>query len=89
MGLSGTGASITKIIDLHIATFYAFTDGITEASNPAGEEFGMQRVVDSLKELRNKPIQSTIEALYDKVSVYTQIPTNRRHHDPWFRNDKC
>ena len=75
MGLSGTGASIAKVIDLHIGDrFYAFTDGITEASNPAGEEFGMQRVVDSLKELRDKPVQSTIEALYDKVSAYTKIP---------------
>ena len=75
MGLSGTGASIAKIIDLHVGDrFYAFTDGITEASNPAGEEFGMQRVVDSLKELRGKPVQSTIEALYDEVSAYTQIP---------------
>lgn len=75
MGLSGTGASIAKVIDLHIGDrFYAFTDGITEASNPAGEEFGMQRVVDSLKELREKPVQSTIEALYDRVSDYTQIP---------------
>ena len=75
MGLSGTGASIAKIIDLQIGDrFYAFTDGITEASNPAGEEFGMQRVIDSLKELRDKPVQSTIEALFDKVCAYTQIP---------------
>lgn len=75
MGLPGTGASLERTIELHAGDrFYAFTDGITEASNPTGEEFGMERVIAFLKEHQNNPVQSTIEALYDKVSKYTKIP---------------
>ena len=74
MGLPGTSASLAKAIDLHIGDrFYAFTDGIIEASNPAGDEFGMERVIASLKELQSKPVQLTIEALYDKVAAYTEV----------------
>lgn len=33
----------------------------------------MERVIASLKELQSKPVQLTIEALYDKVAAYTEV----------------
>ena len=75
MGLPGTTASRAKAIDLQLGDrFYAFTDGIVEASNPKGEEFGTKRVMDAVKSLSAKPVQKTVEALYDKVAKFTQVP---------------
>ena len=78
MGLPGTAASSAKSIDLQISDrFYAFTDGIVEASNPNGEEFGMKRVIGSLKKYANKPVQETIDALHATVANYTKIPNQQ------------
>jgi len=75
MGIPGTTASSAKAIDLHVGDrFYAFTDGIVEASNPKGEEFGMERVMECFKKFSNKPIQETIDTLYDTVGKYTKVP---------------
>jgi sigma-B regulation protein RsbU (phosphoserine phosphatase) len=75
MGLPGTTASSAKAIDLRLGDrFYAFTDGIVEASNPKGEEFGMKRMMDSIKSLSAKPVQNTIDSLYAKVAKFTQLP---------------
>ena len=75
MGLPGTTASRAKAIKLQIGDrFYAFTDGIVEASNPKGEEFGTKRVMDAVKSLSAQPIQKTVEALYTKVAKFTQVP---------------
>ena len=75
MGLPGTTASRAKAIDLQLGDrFYAFTDGIVEASNPKGEEFGTKRVMEAVKSLSSKPVQETVEALYGKVAKFTQVP---------------
>lgn len=75
MGIPGTTASRAKAIDLQIGDrFYAFTDGIVEASKPDGEEYGMDRVTEDLRKLSAKPIQETLDALYDKVCKYTKVP---------------
>jgi len=75
MGIPGTTASRAKAFDLHIGDrFYAFTDGIVEASNPKGEEFGMKRVIERFKELSAEPISETINTLYQEVGAYTKVP---------------
>ncbi|MGJ8649261.1 MAG: PP2C family protein-serine/threonine phosphatase [Opitutaceae bacterium] len=75
MGFPGTGASNSKAIDLHLGDrFYAFTDGIVEASDPAEEEFGMKRLIDCFTEHSNLPTQETLEIIYDIVGEYTQSP---------------
>lgn len=75
MGIPGTSASKSKSLNLHVGDrFYAFTDGIVEASNSKGVEFGMEQVMDSLKDLSDKPIQETIDILFEKVCKYTQSP---------------
>lgn len=75
MGIPGTSASRAKSLDLHTGDrFYAFTDGIVEASNPQGDEYGMERVMDSLQSLSNLAIKETIDTLYTDVCHYTRVP---------------
>lgn len=75
MGLPGTSASRAKALELHLGDrFYAFTDGIVEASNPDGDEFGMQRVIKCLEALATVPIQEAIDTVYEKVVAYTEVP---------------
>ena len=44
-----------------------YTDGITEACNEAGEEFGEKSLVESLSRYRNAPCQSALEAITNEV----------------------
>jgi PAS domain S-box-containing protein len=75
MGIPGTTASRAKAFDLAIGDrFYAFTDGIVEASTPAGDEFGMKRVIERLQVLSEKNINDTLKTLYEEVAEYTQSP---------------
>ncbi|MDQ8195392.1 SpoIIE family protein phosphatase [Coraliomargarita sp. SDUM461004] len=75
MGIPGTTASQSKAFDLHIGDrFYAFTDGIIEASNLDGQEFGIRRVIRRFAELSTQPIDTTINTLYKEVTQYTQAP---------------
>ncbi|NBB78900.1 MAG: SpoIIE family protein phosphatase [Verrucomicrobia bacterium] len=75
MGLPGTSASSVKSIDMQVGDrFYAFTDGIIEAANPSGDEFGMSRVMARFKKLSKKPIQETIQTMYEDVCEFTEVP---------------
>jgi PAS domain S-box-containing protein len=75
MGIPGTSASRAKAIDLHIGDrFYAFTDGIVEASNPKGEEYGMKRVIEDLRKLSVKHVQQALDDLYEQVCEFTEVP---------------
>ena len=53
-----------------------YTDGINEAINSAGEEYGMERFIDSLKALRNSPpsdlITDTLRQHQDYVGTADQ-----------------
>ena len=40
-----------------------YTDGLTEATNPAGEEFGIERVIDVVTEHRRASLESIIDAV--------------------------
>ncbi len=75
MGFPGVGASKAKAIDLSVGDrFYAFTDGIVEASAPNEEEFGMKRVIENFRKLSEKPIQETLDTMYQIVGDFTQVP---------------
>jgi len=75
MGFVGNGASKPKAIDLHPGDrFYAFTDGIVEASEPNGEEFGMARLIECFTQFSEYPIQDTLDSIYETVSTFTQSP---------------
>lgn len=75
MGLPGGSASDTFDIKLEPGDrFYTYTDGIIEASNPKGEEFSRQGLENCLLEHADKPLQETLDILYDTVAQFTGQP---------------
>ncbi|HAV14273.1 MAG TPA: hypothetical protein DCX06_12385 [Opitutae bacterium] len=75
MGFPGVGAANSKSIELRPGDrFYAFTDGIVEASAPNEEEFGMKRVIQTLTKVSTLPIQKSLDSIYKTVSDFTQVP---------------
>ncbi len=47
-----------------------YTDGITEAVNPAGEEFGTGRLVDAVKEHASATPQEIVDAVVSRVMTF-------------------
>jgi sigma-B regulation protein RsbU (phosphoserine phosphatase) len=75
MGLPGATASSVKKIELHLGDrFYAYTDGIVEASNRAGDEFGMQNLMQCFGKLSALPINETLKQIYEIVAEFTESP---------------
>jgi serine phosphatase RsbU (regulator of sigma subunit)/catechol 2,3-dioxygenase-like lactoylglutathione lyase family enzyme len=54
-------------------TLAIYTDGVTEAFNEAGEEFGEERLVDSLRRHRHLPPQGAVSALVDEVRRFSAL----------------
>ena len=78
MGIPGGSASKSKAIQLNQGDrFYAFTDGIVEASDPDGEEFGMERVLECFEKFSTMPIVETTQAVYDAVAKHTESPNQQ------------
>src|SRR5947209_2164296 len=48
-----------------------YTDGVTEAFDAAGEEFGEQRLVDALRRHRDRPPESLLARLVDEVRSFS------------------
>jgi serine phosphatase RsbU (regulator of sigma subunit) len=48
-----------------------YTDGITESFNDAGEEFGEQRLIDSLRRYRDLAPQAVIASIVDEVRMFS------------------
>ena len=44
-----------------------YTDGITEASDPNGKEFGEECLIERLRQHRDQPCQSALEAITEEV----------------------
>jgi sigma-B regulation protein RsbU (phosphoserine phosphatase) len=49
-----------------------FSDGVTEAVNPADEDFGEQRLADLVASLRERPANEIVEAIHAEVAKFTQ-----------------
>jgi serine phosphatase RsbU (regulator of sigma subunit)/uncharacterized glyoxalase superfamily protein PhnB len=63
-----------------------YTDGITECFNDAGEEFGEQRLVDALRQSRDRPIQEAASAIIDEVQRFSSL---EQHDDITLIVAKC
>ncbi len=48
-----------------------YTDGVTESTNPAGEEFGEQRLIDALRRYRTLSPREMVEALVGEVERFS------------------
>jgi sigma-B regulation protein RsbU (phosphoserine phosphatase) len=49
---------------------FLYTDGVTEAMNPGLELFGSQRLLQDVEEARNRPIETMVANVMDKVSAF-------------------
>ena len=75
MGIKGSKASKPSAITLHPGDrFYAFTDGLIEASNSKGEEFGLNTFIADLEAFAQLPLQETLETLHKRVCTFTEKP---------------
>jgi serine phosphatase RsbU (regulator of sigma subunit)/predicted enzyme related to lactoylglutathione lyase len=54
-----------------------YTDGITEAYNDAGDEFGEQALIERLRQHRDLPCQSALTAIAEEVRSFN----SREQHD--------
>ncbi len=51
-----------------------YTDGATEAENPKGEQYGIERVKESLVRAQGKPAKDVVKVLFDDLMAF--IDTN-------------
>ncbi len=63
-----------------------YTDGITEASNDKGDEFGEESLIEELREHRADPCQSALEAIAQKVRSFG---ADEQHDDITLIIAKC
>ena len=52
-------------------TLFCYTDGVTEAQTPAGEEFSDERCLPLLDSLGNLPLPEMLDALRREVGAFT------------------
>ncbi len=51
-------------------TMVLYSDGVTEAHNVAGEEFGEERMVEVLTKFYKEPAKVVLEKLIDEVKAF-------------------
>jgi len=59
-------------------TLVVYSDGVTEAEAPSGEEFGEERLVGCLRDNRGQSAQSLVECIVDRVGEFSR---GSRHDD--------
>src|SRR6266702_2669523 len=63
-----------------------YTDGVTEACNDAGEEFGERRLIEGLRRYRERPSPALLASIADDVQ---QFSPNQQHDDITLIISKC
>jgi sigma-B regulation protein RsbU (phosphoserine phosphatase) len=53
-----------------------FTDGVTEAEDASGEQFGDERLASLLMEHKDKPLDEIVRIVTDRVRAWTHEPEN-------------
>jgi serine phosphatase RsbU (regulator of sigma subunit) len=51
--------------------FAAFTDGLFEAADPAGEEFGIERLAQALGRSAHLPLGEALDAVMTAVAAFS------------------
>jgi serine phosphatase RsbU (regulator of sigma subunit) len=67
-------------------TLLLYTDGVTESFNKAGEEFGEQRLIESLQKHRALPPQAVIASIVDEAQRFSSL---EQHDDITVIVAKC
>lgn len=72
MGLPGCKAAESIKLQLEPGDrAYTFTDGIIEASDPEGKEFGIERLRPAIESCADQSLQESLDTLYDTVAKHT------------------
>ena len=72
MGLPGGSAAATVQVPLHSGDrVYTFTDGIIEASDATGLEFGLDRIAQSVQASVGLTLQQSLDRLFEQVAQFT------------------
>ena len=53
-----------------------YTDGITESFNEGGDEIGEPRLVEALRNIRDKPAKTVIASIVDEVRRFSRQEQN-------------
>jgi serine phosphatase RsbU (regulator of sigma subunit) len=48
-----------------------YTDGVTEAFNADGEEFGEERLIEALRRYRELPSEALLSSLYEDIRHFS------------------
>ena len=51
-------------------TLFCYTDGITEAMNESGEQFGMERMRQAFAETPPRDAQHAVDIMFDVVNAF-------------------
>jgi sigma-B regulation protein RsbU (phosphoserine phosphatase) len=52
------------------ATLALYTDGLTEARDPGGTLFGLERLEQSLERCQDEVIHDTLEGVWDDIAAF-------------------
>ena len=67
-----------QVVELQPGDLLAmFTDGITEAEDATGEQFGDERLISLLKEHKDKPLPEIVKIVADRVRAWAHDPDNQ------------
>jgi sigma-B regulation protein RsbU (phosphoserine phosphatase) len=47
-----------------------FSDGVTEAFNEAHEQYGEDRLIETIRELRGQPARQVVDGIVDRVKTF-------------------
>ena len=50
----------------------AYTDGLCDATNPAGDEWGWQRLVRRISETVDRPVRDIVEGVIESVETFSR-----------------
>jgi serine phosphatase RsbU (regulator of sigma subunit) len=66
--------AMTKEVELAAAdTLIMFTDGVTEATNPAGEQFGYDRLTGVVRDSARQEPASIADAVIQAVTTFAEF----------------
>jgi stage II sporulation SpoE-like protein len=69
LGILPDGEFLTSEVAAESGTLFAlYTDGFLEATNAAGEEFGVKRFEEELQKHGKKPLEAICSAIYESVA---------------------
>jgi phosphoserine phosphatase RsbU/P len=57
--------------DLHVGDLFVFcSDGVSEALDTGGQEFGTARLLDAVRAVAGQPAQAVVDAIFDAVQTF-------------------